>query len=265
MFSQNELILMIGVVGTLLFIILVLTIFDIIDYIKSKKKTMVVEEDNLLLEETVPSEEKIEVLDVDDSEIMLDEEVHVSDMDIKEEIEPLIEEINVPIKKNNEIIIDDTIKVQKINPQPQNISVDEQLDQALSTIPNEVDAINKFEEEQERTAIISLDELKNKTDDLYNSNEIMQYDDGDEPISIDEIMNRFNKKEEKEVPLVMQDIVEDKHVVENDSNMPFVSNVYGIETNDQSLEFENTATYEKLSNANNKDFMTRLREVSENK
>lgn len=265
MFSQNELILMIGVVGTLLFIILVLTIFDIIDYIKSKKKTMVVEEDNLLLEETVPNEEKIEVLDVDDSEIMLDEEVHVSDMDIKEEIEPLIEEINVPIKKNNEIIIDDTIKVQKINPQPQNISVDEQLDQALSTIPNEVDAINKFEEEQERTAIISLDELKNKTDDLYNSNEIMQYDDGDEPISIDEIMNRFNKKEEKEVPLVMQDIVEDKPVVENDSNMPFISNVYGIETNDQSLEFENTATYEKLSNANNKDFMTRLREVSENK
>ena len=216
--------------------------------------------------ETLDNEEKIEVLDIDDNEIMMDEEVHVSDIAVKEEIEPLIEEINVPIKKSaNEIIIGDTIKVQKINNQDQNISVEEQLDQALNTIPNEVDAINKFEEEQERTAIISLDELKNKTDDLYNNNEIMQYDDGDEPISIDEIMNRFNKKEEKEVPLVMQDIIEDKSTLESKESAPFISNVYGIETNDQSLEFENTATYEKLSNANNKDFMTRLREVSENK
>ena len=262
MFSQSELLLMIGIVGTLLVIISILTIFDLIEYAKNKKKVLV-EDEEIKIEKEIPQEKKIEIVEVEDEKPNINDEIHISDINVKEEVDPLIEEIEEePVKVSEPIIIEekpDEVKVQKINNNVE-VSVEEQLEEALNTVPNEVDAIAKFEEEQERTAIISLDELKNKTDDLYNNNEIMQYDDGDEPISIEEIMGKFNKKEE----IKEEKVQEERPIYTHKETTPFVSMVYGIEKNDHSLEFENTATYEKLSNAN-KDFMTRLREMNENK
>lgn len=54
------------------------------------------------------------------------------------------------------------------------------------------DTITNFEMEQEKTAIISLDELSKISDNLYDVNEVNQYDDGDEPITIDEVIKKFN-------------------------------------------------------------------------
>ena len=261
MFSQSELLLMIGIVGTLLVIISILTIFDLIEYAKNKKKIIVLNDEKIEVEKEIPQEKKIEIVEVEDEKPNINDEIHISDINVKEEVDPLIEEIEEePVKVSEPIITlapPDEVKVQKINNNIE-VSVEEQLEEALNTVPNEADAITKFEEEQERTAIISLDELKNKTDDLYNNNEIMQYDDGDEPISIEEIMNKFNKKEDVEVK-------EERPIYTHKETMPFISSVYGIEKNDHSLEFENTATYEKLSTEKNKDFMTRLREMNENK
>lgn len=268
MFSQKELLLMIGIVGTLLVIISILTIIDIIEYARNKKKVMVLDDEDIKVEKEEESN-KIDIVEVEDEKPNVNDEIHISNIDFKEELDPLIEEIeeSEPVKVNKEvdnpIIIEEKpeeVVVQKIN-NTNEISVEEQLDQALNTIPNEVDAITKFEEEQERTAIISLDELKNKTEDLYNSNEVMQYDDGDEPISIEEIMNKFNKKEDVSNEV---EVKEERPIYTHKETTPFISMVYGIEKNDHSLEFENTATYEKLSNAN-KDFMTRLREINEDK
>ena len=53
------------------------------------------------------------------------------------------------------------------------------------------DTVTNFELEQERTAIISYDELVKLGDTLYTTNEITQYDDGDEPITIDEVIKKF--------------------------------------------------------------------------
>lgn len=271
MFSQKELLLMIGIVGTLLVIISILTIIDIIEYARNKKKVMVLNDEDIKVEkENEEESNKIDIVEVEDEKPNVNDEIHISDIDFKEELDPLIEEIeeSEPVKVNKEvdnpIIIEEKpeeIVVQKIN-NTNEISVEEQLDQALNTIPNEVDAITKFEEEQERTAIISLDELKNKTEDLYNSNEVMQYDDGDEPISIEEIMNKFNKKEDVSNEV---EVKEERPIYTHKETMPFISSVYGIEKNDHSLEFENTATYEKLSTEKNKDFIARLREMNENK
>ena len=66
------------------------------------------------------------------------------------------------------------------------------------------------------------------------------------------------------VPEVMADIVEEKKLYSKKESIPFISSVYGIETNNQ-LEFENTASYEKLSRVQNKEFMNKLREMKENK
>ena len=285
MFTQNEILLMIGIVSILLISITILTIFDIKEYLKNKKNGFIDEEDksyelssikDLTKEETkIDDSSIVEVMEVDDNDEMV-----ISDFEsdvIKDEVLTSSQSNDDLFVEEGEVVLpevsinpiqEEPISVQ-VNETNQNINLQEEFDKALNEIPNEENAIEKFEEEQERTAIISLDELMAKSDELYNNNEFVQYDDGNEPISIDEIMNKFQKSEEKEeqvaVPEVMADIVEEKRApYSRKETIPFISSVYGIEKNNN-LEFENTATYEKLSRSTNSDFVTRLREMNENK
>lgn len=55
--------------------------------------------------------------------------------------------------------------------------------------------LTDYEKEQEENAIISYDELIKISDKLYDQNEDVQYDDGDEPITIDEVIKRFANNE----------------------------------------------------------------------
>ena len=73
------------------------------------------------------------------------------------------------------------------------------------------------------------------------------------------------QEEEKKVPEVFQEVVEDKTIYTKKETIPFISSVYGIEKENNALEFENTATYEKLDRQSHNDFVTQLREMSENK
>ncbi len=283
MFSQNEIILMIGVVSTLLVIITILTVLDVKDYLKNKDndeeeyefgeelQTNIVEEQ----EEVNEKLDTVEVLEVKNNEEILIADVYdeptVSIEPVKKEIvEPMIEEFEEPLMIEEVEETPNTLVMEE-EYQPEHASVDmkEELNKVLDTIPNEDNLVTSFEEEQERTAIISLDELMNKSNELYNQNEVVQYDDGNEPISIDEVISMFNK-EEKSVPEVMQDIVEDnvsekKEAYTHKETTPFISSVYGIEPSNNSLEFENTATYEKLSRVKKNEFMTKLREKYEDK
>ena len=285
MFTQNEILLMIGIVSILLISITILTIFDIKEYLKNKKNGFIDEEDksyelssikDLTKEETkIDDSSIVEVMEVDDNDEMV-----ISDFEsdvIKDEILTSSQSNDDLFVEEGEVVLpevsinpiqEEPISVQ-VNETNQNINLQEEFDKALNEIPNEENAIEKFEEEQERTAIISLDELMAKSDELYNNNEFVQYDDGNEPISIDEVISMFNK-EEKSVPEVMQDIVEDnvsekKEAYSHKETTPFISSVYGIEPTSNSLEFENTATYEKLTRVKKNEFMTKLREKYEDK
>lgn len=147
--------------------------------------------------------------------------------------------------------------------------------------------INNYEIEQEENAIISLDELLKKGKEMYESNEATQYaDDGNEPISLEELdlcdNDEYNKpfiienvvpKEETvesdvtEAPLSIEVLEEmDKKVnvrldnnnviqteVKNEArkfkSSPIISPIYGIESKSESandLALENTANYDKL-------------------
>lgn len=270
MFSQNEIILMIGVVSTLLICIIILTILDIRDYLKEKKAISV--EDITLPEEFKEKEEVIVPVEVEVQEDKADEIL----------INPVTQTINsddvfLEEMEDEEFTTIDNIK-EEVTPVPSKekkvLDAFMEFDEIENNLPNNKDDITNFEMEQERTAIISLDELLNKSDELYNSNEVVQYDDGNEPISIDEVIKMFNKDEkvenavieEKKVPEVMQDIVEEKkELYSKKETIPFISSVYGIEKKDNALEFENTATYEKLDRKNYNDFVAKLREMNENK
>ena len=69
------------------------------------------------------------------------------------------------------------------------------IKEELSKEESYENTITNFELEQEENAIISYDELVKVSDKLYSQNEIVQYDDGDEPITIDEVIKRFSNNE----------------------------------------------------------------------
>ena len=276
MFSQNEIILMIGVVSALLICIIILTILDIREYLKEKKG--LTNEEITFGEEFSEKEEvivptKVEITEEKPDEILVNEakEDNLSDDILLEEMED--EKFDVVMNEAN-VIKEETI-VPTVTTKPKKVlDAFEDFDEIENNLPNKKDDITNFEMEQERTAIISLDELLKKSNELYDNNETFQYDDGNEPISIDEVIKMFNKEEDKvdvvstskEVPDVYQEVVEEKkELYSKKETIPFISSVYGIEKENNALEFENTATYEKLDRQNYNDFVNKLREMNENK
>lgn len=275
MFSQNELLLMIFVVSVLLVFIIILTILDIREYIKGKNEKL----DNLLEDENVLEEEPKKVLDEteivevnDTNENIVEvsneplqndllEEIEEEDLIKEDFVEPVIAKENIEVSP---LVLEEEV--------PTRVNLNEELNAISETMVEEENIENhiaSFEEEQERTAIISLDELLKKSDDLYSENEVVQYDDGNEPISIDEVIKMYNK-EEKEVDMpevveaVMEDVVpEKKDLYTKKENIPFISSIYGIEKDE--MAFENTATYEKLDRAKSNEFMRELKEKLENR
>ena len=285
MFSQKEIILMIGVVSVLLVCITILTILDLKEYLKAKKGLIKVEDfedESVSLEPEVEpvnvtiEEEPVQVLTTEEKK----EEVYLEEMEDvefepKKEINPIIEEgeeVFVPKVEVKESKVEVEVPQVVIKEEKKTLDAFEELEETVNNLPNKKDDITNFEAEQERTAIISLDELMKRSEELYNDNEVVQYDDGNEPISIDEVIKMFNREDDKvekvevkEVPEVYQEEVEEKIPYSKKETIPFISSVYGIEKESNALEFENTATYEKLDRQKYNDFVSQLQEMNENK
>lgn len=307
-FSQNELIVMIGVVSVLLLCITILTILDVREYLKVKKGLVSDDEEleeyqediikpepvQVVLEEDKKPEEVMVTAVSNNNDDMLFEEMEDVKFESKETINPIIQEVeeDVSAKENiqEEIVVPQIMEVEedKVTPEiniqeevepviekkpKKKLEIFEELDELEERLPNKLDDITNFEMEQERTAIISLDELMKKSDELYNDNEYVQYDDGNEPITIDEVISRFRNESEpvikevkedvSELPLVMQKLDEEVVPYQRKETIPFISSVYGIEKDSNALEFENTATYEKLDRQKYNDFVAKLREMNE--
>ena len=138
--------------------------------------------------------------------------------------------------------------------------------------------LTAYEKGQEAEAIISLDELLSKGKELYDANEVTQYEDeGNEPISIQDLEKRMDKnkvetisldKEEK-VDEIKQEIknVGDIRIEPKFKSSPIISPIYGIEkiNNDSinDIELENTANYDKLDQEIKKtnEFLMTLKEL----
>ena len=139
--------------------------------------------------------------------------------------------------------------------------------------------LTDYEEEQEKTAIISLDELVKKEKELYALNEVNQYkDEGDEPISIHDLEVKMDKKASSiNDTFIIENVIDQEEVNKEIDNVeesgmfhssPIISPIFGIEdinnkTNE--LELENTANYEKLDKEIKKtnEFLMSLKELKE--
>lgn len=152
--------------------------------------------------------------------------------------------------------------------------------------------LTEFEIAQEENAIISLEELLAKGKTLIETNEVTQYqDEGNEPISIAELEQRYQQEQQANQTPVIEATVEppkepesvaqapaeqvvlyDMHTAPYQNTTgykpsPIISPIYGIEpehiAKPTSLELENTANYEKLDEEIRKtnEFLSKLREL----
>lgn len=206
LFSKNELIIMVSILGVMLLIIAILTILDLIDERRSKKnkvKEEVKEDKEVIIKnEEVTKKaievEEIEVLDFDEPIIEMKEELNnnvvenVVEENIFNELEEVTfisvyEEVKEEYKDSN--IIEITNEQERAKEELERLEIELQKEEDFSN------TITNFELEQEENAIISYDELIKISDRLYDQNEVVQYDDGDEPITIDEVIKRFANSE----------------------------------------------------------------------
>ena len=206
-FTTAELILLILIVLIVLIVFVILVRNEIKEYLSSKNTKLVTEEDEVVNKKVIRKEtinlddnyvkEKEEVLPKPSkSSIIIEEEDEYfdplfdeEDLDLTQSIN-LKEELHINDVKHHEDVKEDLDKVQYV------IDLEEKKDKDRI---NYEDTITSFELEQEENAIISLDELSKISDRIYDENEPVQYDDTDAPISIDEIMNKFNDVKEPEV------------------------------------------------------------------
>lgn len=160
-----------------------------------------------------------------------------------------------------------------------------------NNIKDEEPELTRFEIEQEENAIISLDELMEKANDIYQNNEVVQYEDeGNEPITLDDLRARWEEEQAKINAVTKEEEVKEETVVEikpeekevkqvvfptmerisKFENSPIISPVYGIERKDDDdiissteLELENTADYEKFDEEIRKtnEFIATLKEL----
>ena len=170
-------------------------------------------------------------------------------------------------------------------------AVQEDLNEILSMSID--DQINYHEDEQEAKAIISVDEFNKISDDLYDSNEVVQsayQDEGNEPISLKELEDLYNtremeviklddfntidkkdKKSEKKVILEQADIkkMEDLPPITSEKKFkssPFISPIFGLSEKEDNIELEQTADLDKLNDEVKKtnEFLKTLKELQKN-
>lgn len=196
---SGDVLIIYGLIGAMAVLLLVIFVMDY----RSKKKNLD-QASPIVIEGSTPIE-KYETYDHVKENF---EEPH------KEEVpEQKIEEQPAPQEINEEKIEEKEKQeesIEIIEPKEENSSIkyvmkDEEevkeeakeelkeLVQELKEDKTENIELTDFEVEQEENAIISYNELKKVSEELYDSNELTQYDEGNEPISIDQLRAKFKE------------------------------------------------------------------------
>jgi len=250
LFTTKEIIIAGCIVGGLLLIVMVLTIMTILD----KKK-----EDNELFEEFDKEEDSVKdnlILKIDESpkEEFVEPVLIEKKKDIPEKIEN-VEEVPLVIDVEEE-----PVKVEISKEQQAKIEL-EKIEEELENPKSLEDTITSLEAMEEESAIISYQELLETTKEMN----IVQTDTGDEFISINELLKKYNE------PLVEKEMTKvslnDAYNKEDFTNSPRISPIEGVENpNLNEIQLENTANLEKLDKEIRKtnEFLNILNELKKN-
>lgn len=224
-----------------------------------------------------------------------------------EELLPTIDVASIEQKQeeNNQNIEETGLSYTSIEPDQETAKIEleklkEELERQEQVEQTGVIPMTSYEEEQEKTAIISLDELLQKSREMYAANEMTQYkDEGNEPISIQDLERQIKKTAATyDEPFIISNVVGDEDIaieeeqetihmddfntikepvvnitskveeVKKFKSSPIISPIFGIEksvSKDTELALENTANYDKLDEQLRKsnDFTLSLNELQQ--
>lgn len=277
LFTEFELMIMALVLGALVLLILILSIGELFSK-KQEKRELNINEDNKdtlyeyldkLYEEKVNNVASLDLNNDKTSENLVFEEVSVCDHveeSIKEEvIEPLILEIDSEVEVNENIVAikieDESLKQLDVKEKAQIelLKLETELEHELSL----EDTITNLEAIEEENAIISYQELLSNTKEL----DVVYADDGDEPITINEVFKLFNEQEGLMVTESLDTLPLEEAYKGDFVATPYVSPLSGLETESLSeIQLENTANLEKLDKEIRKtnEFLNILNELKKN-
>lgn len=269
LFTQRELMIMGLILGSLILIILILIISE---KFGNKESVDILEED-ISLEKPVEKieTENIKIEKIETENIMENkEEVE----EIKQEAKPLeVNELAVKQDEIEELIIDDEPIIKKIK-SPEVLSIEPvekakmellKAEEEIVNQPSLEDTLTNLETIEEENAIISYQELLENTHDLTMALE----DDGDEPITLDEVFKLFNGSNDNGIVIneALEAIpIEDAYHGEFNST-PYLSPINGVESESLAeIQLENTANLEKLDKEIRKtnQFLNILNELKKN-
>ena len=251
LFTMKELIIMGSIIGALLLITIIMTIINIIDKKKEENELF----DTLDKIENLPIEEDSSILTINK------EEKFVEPVLIEKKKDFIVEEKPVVIEKKKEEVplvmdVEEEVQEVELNTQEQAKIELQKIEEELKNPKTLEDTINNLEVMEEEDAIISYQELVETTKEMN----IIQEDTGDELISINELLKRYNEP-------VSNVSINDGYKGENFESSPIVSPIEGerVQTFNE-IQLENTANLEKLDKEIRKtnEFLNILNELKKN-
>jgi len=238
MFSQNvntELYFIYGLIVIVILLIILVLIIDRKDAKKSRRRVKLTDTLNMkpitddMLRDSKYKDD-IEVIDLLDDEERETSYCTRPIPKIKLDLEQagLIRHEAVPEKEEDEDdeIYHDTelektqaqLRVEEITKALEAAKIDEKIEE-------EKDKYADYEEEQERCAFISYEDLKNSYDKLYEENEKKQYiDDNSIPINIKELYEANDKQEEYKEKYIDKKTEDDVEVLDTKSSYKDIEN-----------------------------------------
>lgn len=244
LFTDYELFLMFSILGGLLLLVFIFVIVDIILNRKDKLNNDVLEKDNIVenkiddkIDNILETKEELKDINVINNNIELDDEIEELDLNI------------IKIEPSSTLDSKEKAKIELLK-------IEEELEHEVSL----EDTITNLEIIEESNAIISYQELLSNTNNLS-----ILSDDGDEPITISEVFERFNENNKEDISSELDNISELTQGTFLPS--PYISPVNGIEYESLSeIQLENTANLEKLEKEIRKtnEFLNILNELKKN-
>jgi len=245
-FLTNE--YMIGIYVVLISLLILFILIKIYDKTELKrKKRLNTKELNKLVEQI---EEKEKTLKVENKQEEKEKE-NIVFIDLDKE-EDKIEELTY-----NEATLNKTEAIEELEKLTQELEREEMLQRTQDLSKT----LTKLELEEERTAIISIDEYLERTNKL-NLMEVNN-DEDDAPITLDSFEKVIKESLDKTEDPV-QEILDDEPVITKYRPTPVISPIYGI--NNNNLELENTFNYDKFDRNTSKanEFVVSMKDLQEN-
>ncbi len=271
--TNMELFFVYGLIALVIILIIVIIIIDKRESRNRKKNLFdtlnmkIIANPNEIVNSNEQEKEKPEILEIHHQQEQMTlpiEEAEIishSEEEIKtDSINDMIEKVEQEIPETDLEKTQAQLRVEEITNALKNAQIEEQIQE---------DKYKKFEEEQEKNAIISYHELKESFDKLYSENEKNQYlDDSQIPINMEELYQLkdeqefISNEEKKSVSLpdfTMKSSTNENPKTSTFKNSPFISPVYGIQ--EEPLEPKKVVDKELKETS---EFLQKLKELKNN-